>query len=187
MSTCSSCTPEITAMVLATCTPVTAPGGIRTHGVMKCSVEFSDVSGGQITDPEAWEAFKESGDIIFFGHVVGSKAKGTDTNTRIASCLPEVKTGSQKVISIRDYNDDPDNYTQYASYKSIEDNYASLNWFYITCDERVFFYNWGTWTAAIDDVRPETKEEPAFVDFVVTVNEIGMKTPIHVPGILDIL
>lgn len=187
MSCLPACSPTIEPMVLAACTPTTKPGGIRAHGVMLCDAEFSDVSGGAITDVSTWEALIADDKIFVSGHVVGSKAQGSDTNTRVASCLPEVKTGSTKTISIRDYNADPENQTEYDFYKSIEDNYASLKYFYITCDELVYFYENGIWSAVVDDVRGETKEEPVHIAVTVNVNEIGMKKPVKVTGILDII
>lgn len=187
MGCLTACAPTVTPMVLATCTVQTAPGGIRAHGVMLCNADFDDVSGGAITDPATWQALIEDSKIFVSGHVVGSKAQGSDTNTRVASCLPEVKTGSTKTISIRDYNVDPENNTEYDFYKSIEDNYATLKYFYITCDEKVYFYENGVWSAVVDDVRGETKEEPMHIAITVNVNEIGMKKPVKVPGILEVI
>ena len=186
MATClSSCTGEITRMTLADCTPLLAPGGIRAHGVMKCNVEFGDVSGETIEEVAAWEAFIGSGDIVISGFVVGSKAAGTDTNLRVASCLPEVKVGSNKVITIRDYNSASD-LTDYDMYSAME-NYAGFHWFYITCDDKVYFYDVGTWVSSIDDVRGETREEPVFFQATITTNLIGMKKPVIVPGITSII
>lgn len=172
-------------MTLATCTPLLRPGGIRAFGVMKCDVEFSDVSGGTISELEAWEAFIASGDITFSGYVVGSKAAGSDTNLRVASCLPEVKVGRSTVISIRDYNSATDG-TDYLFYQSLE-NYAGFHFFYITCDELVYFYDVGTWVASPDDVRGETSEEPVHFAMNVTTNFLGIKVPVSVPGILGLL
>jgi hypothetical protein len=105
----------------------------------------------------------------------------------VASCLPEVKTGSTKTISIRDYNTDPTGLTEYDFYKSIEENYATLKYFYITCDELVYFYDNGLWVAVVDDVRGETKEEPRHIAFTANVSEIGMKKPVKVEGILEVI
>jgi hypothetical protein len=187
MSCLSACSPTITPMVLATCTPQTKPGGIRAIGVMLCDADFDDVSGGAITDPSTWQTLIEEGKIFVSGHVVGSKAQGSDTNLRIASCLPEVKVGSTKTITIRDYNADPENLTEYDFYKSIEDNYATLKFFYVTCDELVYFYENGVWAAGVDDVRGETKEEPVHIAITVNVSEIGMKKPVKVEGILEVI
>jgi len=187
MSCLTACSPTITPMVTATCSPITKPGGIRAMGVMLCDAEFSDVSGGSITDVATWEALIADEKIFISGQVIGSKAAGSDTNTRIASCIPEVKTGSTKTISIRDYNSDPENLTEYEFYGDIEANYNTLKFFYITCDELVYFYDNGIWSAAIDDVRPETKEEPVHIAITVNVNEIGMKKPVRVDGILNII
>lgn len=187
MSCLTACSPEVVPMVLATCTVRTSPGGIRAHGVMLCDADFDDVSGGSISDVSTWQTLIEDAKIFVSGHVVGSKAQGSDTNTRVASCLPEVKTGSTKTISIRDYNTDPTGLTEYDFYKSIEDNYATLKYFYITCDELVYFYENGVWSAVVDDVRGETKEEPRHIAFTANVSEIGMKKPVKVPGILEVI
>lgn len=187
MSCLTACSPEVTPMVLATCSVTTKPGGIRAIGVMLCDAEFSDVSGGAITDAATWQTLIDDAKIFVSGQVIGSKAQGSDTNTRVASCLPEVKTGSSKVISVRDYNSDPENFTEYAFYSSIESNAGYLKFFYITCDELVYFYENGIWSASIDDVRPETKEEATHMAITVTVNELGIKTPVKVVGILDII
>lgn len=172
-------------MTLATCTPLTRPGGIRAFGVMKCDSEFSDVSGGTIEEVEAWEAFIDADIIVTSGYIVGSKAAGSDTNLLVASCLPEVPVGRQTVISLRDYNS-PTDLSNYAFYQGLT-NYAGFHFFYITCDELVYFYDVGTWVSSPDDVRGETPQEPLHFATTVTSNFMGIKVPVYVPGILGLL
>lgn len=187
MSCLASCSPTVIPMVRATCTVITSPGGIFCHGVMLCDKDFDDVSGGAITDVSTWETLIADGAIFVSGQVRGSKAQGSDTNTRVASCLPEVKTGSLKTIQILDFNTDPQTLTEYDFYKSIEENYATLKFFYVTCDELVYFYENGLWSCTVDDVRGETKEEPRQIAYTVNITEIGMKKPVKVPGIISVV
>lgn len=186
MSTClGACSGEITKMTLATCTPLLRPGGMRAFGVMKCDSEFSDVSGGTIQEADAWEAFINAGIIITSGYMVGSKAAASDTTLLVSSCLPEVPQGRSTAITLRDYNSAAD-LSDYAFYQALR-NYAGFHFFYITCDELVYFYDVGTWVASPDDVRPETSTESVHFATTVTSNFNGIKVPVHVSGILGLL
>ena len=187
MGCTSACSPTITALAASGCNIVTRPGGIRAFGVMLCDANFSDVSGGVITDVATWETLIADEKIFLSGQVIGSKAKGSPTSLRVASCLPEVVVGKSNTISIRDYNSDNTTFTDYAFYSDIEANFARLKFFYITCDELVYFIEDGEWSAAVDDVRDETKEAPAYFDLTVTCNSLQMIVPVKVAGITDIL
>jgi len=183
MACLSACSQDVTPMITATCSVVTKPGGIMCHGVMKCDASFDDVSGGSITDVATWTELKEQGKIIFSGQIVGSMAAGSPTKTRVASCKPEQTTGSQKVISTRDYNSDPENLTEYDFYNEVQANDAALKYFCVTCDELVYLYEDGKWSGTFDEVRPETNEEPTHIAGTITVTELGIKKPVKVAGI----
>lgn len=187
MSCLSACSPSITKWEIEGCNITTRPGGMLAHGVMLCDASFSDVSGGSISDVATWEQLIADEKIFVSGKIIGSKAKGSPTTLRVASCLPEVVVGKTTTISIRDYNSDNNDFKDYSFYQDIEENYARLKFFYITCDELVYFYEDGEWAAQIDDVRDETKEQPVYFDFVVTATPKLMVTPIKVTGISDII
>lgn len=187
MSCISACSPSITKWTIEGCNITTRPGGMLAFGVMLCDASFSDVSGGSITDVATWEQLITDEKIFVSGKIIGSKAKGSPTTLRVASCLPEVVVGKTTTISIRDYNSDNTSFDDYAFYRDIETNYARLKFFYITCDELVYFYEDGEWSAQIDDVREETKEQPAYFDFVATATPSAMVVPTKVVGISDII
>ena len=183
MSCTPACIGEIRPMALANCSVKTKPGGIKFHGVVKCDFDFDAVSGSGIEDIAVWTVGIESGDIIVSGEVIGSKAKGSDTALRVASCRPEQTVGSIKTISIRDYNSDETAASEYDFYNDIQENHTSYRFFYVTCDDKLYYYDDGTWTPQTDDVREETKEGVTFIDFVVNVSELGIKKPYIIEGI----
>lgn len=152
---------------------------------MKCDAEFGP-SG--ISSVAEWEALIASGDIIITRQVLGEKTEGSPTTLRVASCLPEIVTGRTQTINFQDYNADDENYTHYDMWISLQENYGALIFFYITCDELVYgpFAN-GTFVLDVDDIRPQTSEEPMYIGGSVTINKKLMTKPVKVAGILDII
>jgi len=180
-----NCAPTLSALVLPGCTIVPRTGGIKKIAYQKCNASFEDASEGGITDIDAWTDGIEAGDIVVTGDLLAQKPKGSTTKTRVASCLPEVVTGQQQTVQFRDYNADSDTMTEFDFYNSITENYASLNLLLITCDDRVYLYDAGTWSIELDDVIPETVEEGAYMDGTILINKLGLAVPVSVPGLTD--
>lgn len=189
MGCLEACSPTLSPLVLADCTPAFMNGGIRALAFMKCDADFdTDVSGGSITDVDTWETLVAAGKIVLTAPVIGSKPKGSPTNLRVQSCAPEIVVSRTQTINFRDYNADLANLTHYNFWISIQEQYQQLKFMYISCEGYVYgpFDN-KTWVLDIDDVRDETKEAPLYMDGVITITKLLMTKPVMVDGILDIL
>lgn len=187
MSCLDSCAQDLPEQAVFACNPTTMKGGFRALAFMKCDASFDGISGG-ISAVSAWETLVASGDIVFTGQILGSKAKGSATTQRLASCLPEVVTGRTQTIQFRDYNADLTTLSHYDFWITIQENYLTYKVLAITCEGYVYGpYEDKTWTLDIDDVREETSEAPAYMDGTVTIDSLLMVKPVLVDGILSIL
>lgn len=188
MSCLTACSPELTPVTLADCTPVFMNGGIRALAFMKCDASFSDVSGGSISDVATWEALVESGDIVFSAPILGSKPKGSTTNLRVQSCSPEIPVSRTQTINFKDFNADLETLTQYDFWINKQENFQALKLLYITCEGYVYGpFEDKTWTLDVDDVREETKESPTYIEGTITITKFAMTKPVFVDGILTLL
>jgi hypothetical protein len=134
------------------------------------------------------EALVASSDLVFTGQWLGSKPKGSATNLKVASCLPEVVVGRTQTIQFRDYSADLDGLTHYDYYIDVQENYLSYKFGYITCEGYVYGpFEDKTWSLDIDDVREESSDSPTFIDGTITITKLLMTKPVLVDGILDIL
>lgn len=128
----------------------------------------------------------EAGDIAASGKVLASKAKGNTTKQRTSSCDPERVTQRTSTIPFKDYNADNTDFAEYDYWNDKMENQDSYLMGYTTCDE--LFYGWiSNYSLEVDDPRPETSTEAAYVEGTFEINGLLMVKPVKIAGINAVL
>lgn|GEM_PF-6457748 len=169
----------------AACGIVTRPAGISRIIFKDCAAIFTDLS-----DLTEWQTFITAEQIRATGYVKGSKAKGSFTKKKLASCQPEQVTGKTSVINFVDANSDPvaGSARDYLAWNQIQAYYNRYDVGYLTCDG--LFYGWipaGTWSLEVDDVRADNNDEEANFDGSISYTGIEMVIPELITGLNAIL
>lgn len=180
------CSVDVATLTLSDCAIVFRKGSISVFAFQNCDAPFTDVSGSEITDIDAWTAAiaADPPTIHVSGEVVGQRPKGSVTKLRVAGCRPEQVISSADTITFRDYNADLTGLSEFAFWNSILANVSGLNLMVITCDDLVYFYEAGTWNLEISPVIAETIDEANYMDG--TINLLGdgsMVVPVLVSGL----
>jgi hypothetical protein len=135
----------------------------------------------------AFQTALEDGDMVASGKVLGSKAKGNTTKTRTSSCDPERVTQRTSTIPFKDFNADNTDFAEYDFWNDKMENQDSFLFGYTTCDELFYGFVSVGWSLEVDDPRPETSNEPAYIEGTFELNGLLMPKPVKIVGINAVL
>lgn len=162
------------------CRQTTRPGGIYKFVFLACDVALPAMTAA------AFQTALEEGDMVASGKVLASKAKGNTTKQRTSSCDPERVTQRTSSVPFKDFNADNTDFSEYDFWNDKFENQDSFLLGYTTCDE--LFYGWtSNYALEVDDPRPETSQEAAYIEGTFELNGLLMIKPVKITGINAVL
>lgn len=181
MALCSSvCAGTIPAANIDPCGVATRKGGINRLVFATCDVSFTD-----ITDPVEWQAWADGCKVRTTGLLLGQKPRGSYEKRRMASCVPELVAGGEKIINFQDFNADNALFADIPFWNQLmlHPTRYQVGWF--TCEG--LFYGLYPFGIEVDEVIEDSSKGKSFKDGSITLDMIEIPEPKSLPGIETLL
>lgn len=172
------------AEAVCECTP--AVGGINELYFLPCTATFTQVN---VLDVAWWQGFLTAGTLGRSGLGLGSIGKKNQRNERFASCRTEQITGLIWALKYQQkcFDKTAARSTQ-AKYNELLKNFSKYLVVARMCDGGEDVLPIGQFeTTDINWVVPDNFEENQMVEIELSWREMGIPTPITVPGLAAIL
>jgi hypothetical protein len=178
------------------CKPKRAKGGIPRLLFLICDPDHEhpvEVEEGvnPYTNLDNMKAAMCAGLLNFSGPILGQQPRTSPTKKQLQSCGPEEVVGGTQTITFQDYNiavdeDGNANLEEYDFWIWVMENYQTLKFGWVTCDEMVYMYD-GDWSPDVSPVTEQTNKDNRFFDGIMTMPTEQIIKPFQVPGILALL